>query len=394
MMHAIQHLARRIGLALAAMLLTLALWEAACFVWPAKHQMDNPWYTMVGDDALSASTDLPFERPPHFTWTGSSRGDLAVIFGDRDPYAKTVTFKTDFQGFRNDTDIREADIVFIGDSYIEAGNVDFDKGMAQLVRARLGRSVRNLCRAVYAPPHELVVLKKYGLACKPKLVVWQIAESNDLDESVKFERWRQSGKPFFESTGLGRSTRRDTWRKRSPTQLLLSLFKAPKPYPIAGTFKARDGRDYRIRFLPQFPGRSQTPRVHPGKQVMGAAMKAGADLLKELKIPLLIIVIPMKFHVLGDHIEPTQLTREHMAGYQPIPQKERLPEQMRQYCEILNVPYVDATAALRAATAEGELVYIPFDTHLNDRGHEIVADLIVDAIQNQESGVPAAPPNL
>ena len=46
-------------------------------------------------------------------------------------------------------------------------------------------------------------------------------------------------------------------------------------------------------------------------------------------------------------------------------------------CERLDVPFLDATPALREASRRGELVYQPLDTHLSARGHELVAGQIV-----------------
>ncbi len=377
---------KRLLLAFSAFVLTVGLWELGCFLYPVRHQMDNPWYTFIGHDALSASRDLPFERPPHFTWTGSSRGDLAVLHKDRDPYAKKVTFKTDFQGFRNDTDIREADIIFIGDSYTEAGNIDTDKGFVQLVGQRLQRSVRNLGRAVYAPPHELVVLSKYGLPCKPKLVVWQIAEANDLNESAMYEGWRQSGRPYFESTGAGRTTPAEAWQRRSPTMRLVSMLRKPNPYPVTGTFSSKDGQRYPIRFFAALPGRAQTPRGHPGTPVMSRALDDGIQTLTEAGIPCIFLLIPTKHHVMADAVELAEHTRRNMDSYQPIPEQERMAAQLTMYFELKGTTFIDATQALKTAADEGELVYIPFDTHLNERGHKIVADLLVKSIAKMLPG--------
>jgi len=50
-------------------------------------------------------------------------------------------------------------------------------------------------------------------------------------------------------------------------------------------------------------------------------------------------------------------------------------------CGELGVSFVDATALLRAHADQGELVYLPFDTHLSPKGHTIIADRLAEAIR-------------
>ncbi len=113
--------------------------ELVLFIIPPKHQMDNPWYYMSGG-GLSSSTDLPFERPPNLFWEGTSRGDMAFINEDDDPYAQYVTFRTDSEGFRNSSEIPTADLIAIGDSYTEAGNIPEDETYVSLLSQKLNIS--------------------------------------------------------------------------------------------------------------------------------------------------------------------------------------------------------------------------------------------------------------
>src|SRR6185369_5953031 len=135
------------------------------------------------------SDDLPFERPAHLHWEGLSRGDLAILNQDDDPYATRVTFVTDHEGFRNGRDQDRANLVFLGDSLTEAGNLPEDDTFVRRTATAMNTTARNLGRAGYTAPTELIVLRKYGLTCRPRAVVWQIAESNDLVEAVMFQNW-------------------------------------------------------------------------------------------------------------------------------------------------------------------------------------------------------------
>src|SRR6185369_11374903 len=184
----------RTGAVLLGTLFALAACEALAWFWPVKHPLDNPWY-LDGGGGAHASKELLITRPPHLFWRGSSRGDLALERDDVDPFARTITFQTDRDGFRNSRDIDTAEIVFIGDSFTEAGNVLEEETFVRQTERITGKTVRNLGRAAYSPFVELIVLNHYALPCQPRIVVWQISEMNDLWEEVLYKRWNETGRP-------------------------------------------------------------------------------------------------------------------------------------------------------------------------------------------------------
>ena len=50
----------------------------------------------------------------------------------------------------------------------------------------------NLGRGAYGPQQELIVLKRYGLAYQPRVVVWQLFEGNDLTDANIFADWKKN----------------------------------------------------------------------------------------------------------------------------------------------------------------------------------------------------------
>jgi hypothetical protein len=50
--------------------------------------------------------------------------------------------------------------------------------------------VVNLGRGAYGPQQELIVLKRYGLAYRPRVVIWQLFEGNDLADARQFSEWK------------------------------------------------------------------------------------------------------------------------------------------------------------------------------------------------------------
>ena len=102
--------------------------------------MDNHFYILAGGGAR-ADHDLPFVRPAHLHWTGTSRGDLARMANEADPDARVVTFQTDALGFRNSVEAERADLVFIGDSFTEAGYLPESETFVSLVGHKVGLTV-------------------------------------------------------------------------------------------------------------------------------------------------------------------------------------------------------------------------------------------------------------
>jgi hypothetical protein len=357
--------------------------EGLLFLLPARNQMDNPWYLDVGG-GTSASDELPFERPPHLNWTGLSRGDLAFLAGDEDPYARWITFRTDSEGFRNGRDMDKADLVFLGDSYTEAGNIPEEESYAYLVGQRLHLSARNLGRAGYCPPSELVVLNRYGLKCQPKTVIWQIAESNDLPGSLEFENWVAGGRPrFLKNRIVGRATRLEAWKQRSPGYRIFRFLRPAKPgtWNFSGTFKDTAGRSHPIRFFP-LPSEAQNADRHPGWAPFAQAIRQGSAICQKNNIRLIILLVPMKFRVMGEtRTELNDWTRQWLAGYREMKKESTIAAHLEALCGELGVSFVDATPLLRAHADQGELVYLPFDTHLSPKGHTIIADRLAEAIR-------------
>ncbi|MGH7174219.1 MAG: hypothetical protein ACRELF_11900, partial [Gemmataceae bacterium] len=325
----------------------------------------------------------PFERPAHLHWQGLSRGDLAILNDDADPYATPVTFVTDHEGFRNSQDRTQADLIFLGDSFTEAGNLPEDQTFVQRTATALGQSTRNLGRAGYTGPTELIVLKKYGLPCRPRTVVWQFYEGNDLAEAMWFAQWTAQGHPdYFEL--IGRPNPRKGpyatgWQQHSPTWRLFCALREARPWPFRGTFEDRHGRLHEVRFL-EMPWQMHSPVKHPGWPVLAQSLRDGARCLRDEKIRLVVLHIPMSARGLAS--DRLRFAAEmHVGPAWDIPEPLTLATHLHQLCDELGVSFVDGMPLLRAAAAAGDLVYLPFDTHLSAEGHGVIAAALVETLR-------------
>lgn len=356
----------------------MSIWEAVVAIAPPKNPMDNPWYLATGA-GLTASEDLPFVRPPHLHWEGLSRGDLAIANDEPDPFAIRVEFATDRDGFRNRLEVERADLVFIGDSFTEAGNVAEDDTFVQKTASRLGVTVRNLGRAGYTAPTELIVLKNFGLLCRPKVVVWQVAESNDLAEAVNFQEWVQAGRPPFPGMRVAASQQ---W---SPTWRSFCRLRTVKPWTLRGTFRQSNGTEIDVRFF-ELPTSANSPIAHPGWQLLAQAIRDGVQVLRQENIAVVVLLIPMKARGLAGSVRFAPELAAKIGPNWDLPESETLGHHLQLLCGELKVPFVDATPTLQAAAKSGDLIYLPMDTHLSPSGHEVVSRQLISKL-TQEKGV-------
>jgi hypothetical protein len=373
---------RLTALGLSLLVVVLGL-EAVAWLWPARAAMDNPWYLRPGLGGVTAADGLPYGRPAHLKWTGSSRGDLALLNEDEDPHAQTVTFQTDRDGFRNSRELPQADVIVIGDSFTEAGNIPEEKTFPLRLEQKINRPVRNLGRSGYSSPHELVVLKKYGLPMQPKVVIWQVAEANDLADVVDYLEWTRRGRPdYFDFTAQQKTSRRAAWHSRSPTWQLFNLVRRRdlKPWPFTGQFRLAAGAEETVRFLSS-PGLGAPAQGHPAWEAFTQPLLEAAALCRSNQIQFVVLHLPDKFRVMGPHTRfPPEIAQasSRLAG---LPRETSLGVQLRQFCEAAQIPFIDATDVLTQRAAAGELVYQPFDTHLSVLGHEAVAELLAAKVQ-------------
>ncbi len=90
---------------------------------------------------------------------------------------------TDFETL---SDMDAADIVVIGDSYIESPMTRPSALITTRLAQLQGKTVANLGHSGYGPQQELAVLKRFGLPLNPRTVIWAFFEGNDLSDIEEY----------------------------------------------------------------------------------------------------------------------------------------------------------------------------------------------------------------
>ncbi|MDG3004011.1 alginate O-acetyltransferase AlgX-related protein [Paludisphaera mucosa] len=344
--------------------------------------------------------DLIYVRRPH--QKTRFRYDGAELYGLRGakPWRRyNCELVTDAHGFRNPTDAARADVVVIGDSFIEGLHVEADALVTSQLAEMLGRSVVNLGRTGYGPQQEANVLRRYGVALKPSACVWAFYEGNDLQDLHEFDANRKNlryilderrsdgvyGRSFVRN-GLGFAIR--NWLRPDATRPAAAY---------TGLFTDRDGREVPMVFgtgIQHGAGGPEFPRgTSPELERIRAILADARALCREHGVDLVVAFVPAKFRVYRD------LCRFAPDSPCTAWPSDDLPDDVGRVVAGLgpDVGFVDLTPPFRAAAEAGGLVYLPDDTHWSEEGHRLAAEALAPVLESRldrprEGRVASAPP--
>ena len=102
-------------------------------------------------------------------------------------------FVTDADGFRNSESESNATVAALGDSFTDGMTLPAELTWPARLARMLGVSVRNYGTAGFGPGQELLVLKDYVRAHRPRRVVVGFFAGNDLVDAERFESFQRDG---------------------------------------------------------------------------------------------------------------------------------------------------------------------------------------------------------
>jgi hypothetical protein len=313
--------------------------------------------------------ELGIIHRPHAHQSGSAvGGDASSSYqippSDLTRFRWDVTY--DRNGFRNSSDLEGADVVVIGDSFVEGLTVS----NTELVTSRLallqGAVVANLGQSTYGPLQELIVLKRYGLPLHPKTVVWLFSEASDLDDVVQYHR-AMSNRPTFWHAFWTRSFTRSAY-------LAAKRMVAPPVKPLgakrSGLCQTLDGMPQSTYFM--FRSRALSQQDLSALDETVQTIDTAYKLCAAQGARLIFVFVPTKFRVLHDLCRFSETSdcrtwvlsdlserlRSALAGVSP------------------NIGYVDLTPYLVNAAKTEQLPYYRDDEHWSPEGHKVAASVI------------------
>ena len=351
-------------------------------------------------------------------------------------------FQTDAEGFRNPRVRDRVDIAALGDSFTDAMTLPIDEAWPTRLERQTGLAVQNYGTAGFGPQQELLTLKDYAVTHHPRVVVLAYFAGNDIFDAEAFDEFVRSGGAtrravqgwqikdvvsradtwFLVSALRATSTwaskleraeaRTDTVRVRhgasrdgGPAEALDPV--AGEEAGVAfdrGMFTAAvNGRAVRFAFMPPYLNTltfsEHDLATRPGWALTRQAIGEMQDVSHGIGATFVVMFLPFKSQVylpwLAGAQRPAELSRELQfylpdnPGTPDVAQmlRNRLAQQrlMRRFCEERGIPLLDTTDALTARFIAGENVYFPDESHLNERGHAIIADTLAAYLKPQKS---------
>ncbi len=306
---------------------------------------------------------------PHARQAGTARGgDAASVYqipqSDMTEFQWDVTY--DQHGFRNPTDLKNADMVVIGDSFVEDLTVPYNELLTTRLAKLQGKTTANLGQATYGPLQELVVLKRYALPLHPKLVIWMFSEDSDVEDVITYHE-KMRNKPTFWKSFWARSF------TRSAEMLVRVLIHPPSKVSgrnYSGVFHTADGKSVNIYF-------ETRPPVLNGERLKAidesvATLATAQKLLAAQGARLIFVFVPMKYTVYRSFCHYPPESKAGAWGNNDLAQRLRdglasaSPE----------TEFVDLTPAFLEAAQAGVVAYYPDDLHWNPSGQKIAAETL------------------
>ncbi|HSF39410.1 MAG TPA: SGNH/GDSL hydrolase family protein [Thermoanaerobaculia bacterium] len=298
-----------------------------------------------------------------------------------------VRYRYDRNGFRNAADLRAADVVVIGDSFIEGWGVTADELVTSRLAADLGQArVVNLGQSWYGPQQELEVLRRYALPLRPRTCVWSFFEGNDLQD---VQRYAAASKVWPELSRRNHSFFLRSFTKNALHRLRRVLedrlgedATGTLGYP-SGVFHRRDGTDVRMFF--EYKAHRLTPAEEASLGEVRRVMGEAGRLCRARGADLLVVFVPTKDRVYK------KLCR-FAAGAAPLRWGSNdLPRRIGAIAGEAGASFLDLTPGFAERAARGEILYFPRDSHWSPAGHTVAAAAIARAIGGRAAPAPPGP---
>ena len=284
-------------------------------------------------------------------------------------------YRTDHNGFRNESDLSRADIIVLGDSIVWAPFVPADDTMSTVLGRLQQCQVANLAQRGYGPQQELAVLKRFGLKLEPKVCIWTFFEGNDIDDLHRYANATADWDAHLDSV--------HSFRKRcfSRNALVLAnellrpyVGKTRQPYEVGGTVSSGLAAGQEMYFF--YGGRRTQSHDPRSLDMIRAALAEAHELCAKHEITFVFVFVPTKFRFFGQLCEtvPRSILRNWRI--------DDLPDQLARLTATISgdIRFLDLTPHFVRRAEQGTMLYWPDDTHWSIEGNRFAAEVLSDEL--------------
>ena len=384
-------------LALVSVTLTLAVLEAgfrlADFDFEFKAHAFNTVPIFYRQPIVPVGPSF-FRRPGPDRWEGNGLDVMYRMTGGTDGAYRDlppVVVTYDALGFRNPDDLRDWDLVVVGDSFTELGFLPYEDLFTTLLGLTLGLRVKNLGASYTGTATQVFYLEEYGKAASTTDTILVFFEGNDFQDLENEARRREIAR----TTGAPPQPPRDAPTRLATlpkqTSFLRALYRwvtgQHPPLPVGSHPFIANAGECNAYYV---SGDARTPvtieRQMPPSAVelsprqrtlVASAIGAYADTARRLGLRAWLVFMPCKRRALDGHLEWT-------SPDAALPLPVGIPELIRDLAAADGIRFVDVTPALQREVAAGRLPYnARWDTHLNRLGSATVAGVLAEALADR-----------
>jgi len=331
----------------------------------------------------------------------------------------------DAQGFCNapsdDYAPAKIDLIALGDSFTMCFPTDPTLTWPSVLGHLLGRPIYSLARGGYGPYEYVQILKRFGLAKKPDVVVMQIYAGNDLRDAVRYheyadaspqEKARFPERAGWQLVGVDHFPFLENWVGRHSyaynalvTSLALGISAAKQ---LADDWLS-DGPSRRVnfRYSLKFPDGAVAMNVgnHDKDEVRTARdLRAGvirldafdgalatfAALARSYGFRPIVSYVPSAYTAYAEFVAFEDPALQELMPWFHVAQRDYLTVKARE----LGVEFLDLTPAMQARAREllgKELLYYPINVHCTPAGYRLTAETVAARLRQEVSALGGMP---
>jgi len=288
-----------------------------------------------------------------------------------------IDYRYDQHGLRNESDLEAADVVVIGDSFVEGMGVSATDLLTTHLAKQLDCTVANVSQAWYGPQQELELLRRYGLQLRPKTCVWAFFDGNDLDDVHRYKEATKDWGTF--SKGFHSFTQRSfTKNALLATRRLLDAAQHSAPAQGAhntemersGIFNIPSKDSVRLYFW--YRGLHLSTKDDAALEELRSILCQAHELCRAQETRFLVVFVPAKHRVYGGL---TEFDADALPRYWVINElPKRLESLVRE--DLPDAGFLDLTPSFSEEAKRGSLLYFPYDSHWSPEGHRVAANAI------------------
>jgi len=304
----------------------------------------------------------PWASDPHTGFHYAPQLDQRMVSEEYD-----VSVKTNEEGFRDDPikPKKGPRALLLGDSFTFGYGVDRPYIFADLLEEKLGIEILNTASGGFDLIHQVQWMKYYGKKYSPDLIIYMLYLGNDL---VGNWRWERKSGNIFSSTHPTVRSHRDIklvtllkiLRHRLVFHRVNQKWKLPEEY-LALT------------------ANNLSPEAVKNYEYSKSLLTELSEETKKAGIPLLVVLIPYKTMV---ESEDQMKLADQIRNFNLLYDLHQPNRQVSGWLQEMKVPFLDLTPELKKLS-NTEAFYYKKDGHFTRHGHQTVASIISDFLQNQ-----------